>query len=103
MMSLTSVLGEPRRKALSLSDKREVLRRQHGNCARCHRRLTLSDAQFDHKRAKGLGGSDSLRNIQALHANCHQRKTKQDVRKIARRKPKNPFALKMPSLRDLGF
>lgn len=107
MSGLSSlVLGPPKRRSLGLTDKREILRRQHGKCARCHKRLLLVDAQFDHKVAKGLGGSDNLRNYQALHANCHQRKTKQDVRKMSRRKPANPFGLpklKTPSMEDFGF
>jgi len=52
-----------------------------------------------------------MSNYQAVHPTCHWRKTKQDIKKIAKakrarsRRMTDPYKLrlKLPSIRDVGF
>jgi 5-methylcytosine-specific restriction endonuclease McrA len=75
------------RGALKKYEKDYILNyKQHGKCARCHRPLSMSMADFDHKQSLGAGGSNQIRNWQALHPNCHRMKTKSDMKKITMRK-----------------
>jgi HNH endonuclease. len=86
-----------KRKRLNKTEKKLILKSQGNKCARCHRRITLDIADFDHKRPLASGGSNSLRNYQALCPTCHRKKTKIDVRRAAKRRSKkrqtNPFGL----------
>ena len=110
-MSGLGLWGEGRspRRSLSKGDKLLILRSQGGKCARCGKTLRYVDAHFDHKKPRAAGGSDRISNYQAVHPTCHWRKTKQDIKKIARAKRaktrRDPFdlGLRVPSMRDIGF
>ena len=94
-----------KRKRLTEDEKFKILERQGHRCAWCGKPLTYGRVHFDHKKPLALGGSDTLRNIQALCPECHHIKTKEDRRKIAeakkkQKKRKSSFSLgvEVPSL-----
>jgi len=69
--------------------KIKVRKRQKDRCADCGEPFTLDRRpKFDHKLALGLGGSHTLRNIQALCPRCNDNKTRADRAKIAKKKRK---------------
>ena len=55
-----------------------------------HKTLTVAEicaqVQFDHVRAKGLLGPDHPSNMQPMRIPAHKRKTRDDVRRIAKAK-----------------
>jgi 5-methylcytosine-specific restriction endonuclease McrA len=82
-----------KRTTLYAIDKDRVLRRQKGvcagkDCAKEHgRRLPVNiRSNFDHKVPLALGGKNTVSNLQALCANCHQSKTRADRKKISEAK-----------------
>lgn len=79
-----------KRKALTKADKDKILKRQKFKCAGkgCSKDLSKIPAHFDHKKPLALGGSDTLRNYQALCPTCHAIKTREDRSEIAKRKRK---------------
>lgn len=87
---------EPKRKKLTQDERRQVLERQKEKCAICKTKFSVTSViHLDHKKPLGLGGSDTLRNIQALCPNCHAKKTQTDRDKIAKQnrkeKEKGPY------------
>ncbi len=72
------------RRYISKETRLRVRERQKHKCVSCGQRFKPGRYHIDHKRAVALGGSDSIRNLQALCPNCHDRKNKEDARKIAR-------------------
>src|SRR3989338_2285794 len=81
------------RGTLYSSDKDKILQRQRGkcagkNCSRNHgKKLPVNiRSHFDHIKPLALLGKDIPSNIQALCANCHQEKTREDRKKIAETK-----------------
>ncbi len=99
---------EIKRKNLYSYDKDKILQKQKGLCAgkdckKIHngkRMLVNVRNNFDHVIPLKLGGKDNSSNIQALCANCHQLKTREDRKLIALKKKKdieksqfiNPFS-----------
>ena len=77
------------RKKLTEYEKQKILERQNYRCAICGKRLKPGVIHFDHKKPLALGGSDDIRNIQALCPECHHIKTKEDRHKIAKAKKKS--------------
>jgi 5-methylcytosine-specific restriction endonuclease McrA len=75
---------------LTKADKDKILKRQKYKCAgkRCKKDLSKIPVHFDHKKPLALGGSDTLRNYQALCPTCHAIKTREDRSKIAKCKRK---------------
>jgi len=121
---------EPKRKKWTKAERKKVLKRQNEKCAKCKTKFSVTSViHFDHKNPLGLGGSDTLRNIQALCPNCHADKTQEDRDKIAKqnrkekekdpysnllgipqsrgKKSKDPFAINVPDVKiptlDLGL
>lgn len=84
------ILGKrgKKRKSLTKADKDKILKRQKYKCAMCPKDLSKTVVHFDHKKPLALGGSDTLRNYQALCPTCHAEKTREDRSKIAKRKRK---------------
>src|SRR3990167_7675358 len=81
------------RGTLYSTDKDKILERQNGkcagkNCAKRHgKRVSVNIRNhFDHIKSLALGGKDVPSNIQALCANCHQEKTREDRKAIAKAK-----------------
>lgn len=96
-MNLFSFDEKPERKRLTAAERTKIFKRQKNKCADCKLELTRDiPVHFDHKRPIALGGSDTLRNIQALCPTCHAKKTREDRDKIAkdkRKKKEDPFGL----------
>lgn len=77
----------PKRKAIPVSAKCEVLRRQRANCTECKQPLWPSDpVEYDHRpplilRAVNAAGTDYVPpqndpdHIEALHTSCHLKRT----------------------------
>lgn len=84
-----------KRRKLTQGDKDNILKKQGDKCAKCGKKFyARSVIHWDHKKALALGGSDTLRNRQALCPNCHAEKTRQDRTKISKhkkKKKKDPF------------
>jgi len=82
------IFGEERkrRKYISKADEDKLLEKQKWKCARCGKILRPGRYHIDHKKPLALGGSNSIRNLQALCPDCHHIKTKEDKKKIARAK-----------------
>ncbi|MBI2550316.1 HNH endonuclease [Candidatus Woesearchaeota archaeon] len=81
------------RGTLYSADKDKILERQRGkcagkNCAKRHgKRMPVNiRSNFDHIKPLALRGKDITSNIQALCANCHQEKTREDRKAIAKAK-----------------
>ncbi len=87
---MLGIFGEdkPKRAYISKDTKLKVIERHKDKCAICGKRLKIGGYHIEHKRAVALGGRDSIRNLQALCPSCHDRKNKEDARKIARKKKK---------------
>jgi hypothetical protein len=65
---------EPRKK-LTAVQKLQIMVRQ-ARCPLCNEKLgELTDTEFDHAQALVNGGADDLENFQAVHADCHDKKT----------------------------
>lgn len=75
----------PRRRKLTPTQKDEIRERQNHCCAICGDKLR-DPIEWDHVRALALLGTDSTDNIQAVHAACHQTKTRGDMKAIAKAK-----------------
>ena len=56
----------------------ELLQKQRGRCAWCHTRLDSSNLARDHRTALANGGSNDIRNIELLCADCNGRKSAKD-------------------------
>jgi|Deesub1362A_J573_1020465.scaffolds.fasta_scaffold00370_31 hypothetical protein len=95
------IFGEEkkRRKYISKADEDKLLEKQKWKCARCGKILRPGRYHLDHKKPLALGGTNSIRNLQALCPDCHHIKTKEDKKKIARtkKKEKNVFGLSVSS------
>jgi 5-methylcytosine-specific restriction endonuclease McrA len=74
------------RRRFTAAEKAEVLDRQNGLCDCGCGRSILDAVEFDHTIAIALGGQDALHNINARLPECHLRKTKIDVKMIAKAK-----------------
>lgn len=86
----TKKIKPEKRGTLYVADKEKILVRQRGKCAgktcaRDHgKKMPVNiRSHFDHIKPLALGGRDTISNIQALCANCHQKKTREDRKKIA--------------------
>jgi 5-methylcytosine-specific restriction endonuclease McrA len=78
-----------KRRALAKAEETKVLKRQKYKCAICKMDISkLAVVNFDHKNPIALGGSNSLRNFQALCPTCHAEKTQQDRLAISRARRK---------------
>ena len=88
---------KPKRQRITEGDKSNILKNQNEKCANCGKKFSASSViHYDHIKALGAGGKDSIGNIQALCPNCHAEKTRQDRTKIAKKnskkKEKDPFS-----------
>ena len=97
-----------KRRALSVSQKAAVIKRQDGKCAKC--RAPFGDVlaiEFDHRISLAMGGADHIDNIDALCRPCHRAKTytpiNGDISKIAKTKriqAQDGLMRKKPSAQD---
>jgi hypothetical protein len=78
------------RRYLPVRLRSEILHRQNIHCADCDTHLILGSIVFDHRPALGLRDSHDDANdpdrLAAICQRCHQQKTSQDLKAIARRK-----------------
>jgi cytochrome c553 len=79
-----------RRRYLPARLKAEILLRQNGACADCGTRLILGFFVFDHRPPLGVRDKEADANdperLAAICQRCHERKTPQDLKAIARTK-----------------
>ena len=54
--------------------RRIIYRRDHGICALCHEYAPFGDGHVDHIIPRGLGGRNTMGNLQWTHARCNLRK-----------------------------
>lgn len=85
------IFDDKSRKSTPKADHVKIIERQKGKCAICGSKLGHHQYHIDHKKPMALGGSDTLRNKQALCPNCHHKKTQEDRKKIAKNKKKDFF------------
>jgi 5-methylcytosine-specific restriction endonuclease McrA len=83
------------RRSFVYTQKVAIFRRQKGKCAICGKQLDFTLADFDHIRPFESGGKTTVKNGEALHKDCHTKKTqKETLKKVEKkRKPRNinPF------------
>lgn len=79
----------------------EVYSRQSGHCAnpKCKKWLDPKHTEYDHIKPWALGGKTTIKNCQALCANCHSEKTKRERLKGIESKQKEPKPQK-PNFND---
>lgn len=66
--------------------KARLIQAQKGRCGICGDLFLPDDViERDHIKPKALGGKNTLKNVQAVHRYCHQRKTKAEMKSIRRR------------------
>ena len=74
--------SETSRKAFTKTIKDKVLEKQKNKCAKCKISFAKVKPQFDHKNENH--SDNSLRNCQALCANCHDNKSRKGTTKRAK-------------------
>src|SRR5208283_316467 len=84
-------------------DELKILERQDHKCAICGKKLLPHRYHIDHKKSIALGGSNSKVNKQALCPDCHDRKTKDDQTKIAKKRKKEKEENKSFGGKNYGF
>ena len=99
------LMGKPTRKnkrtAIPTSIKNEVLLKQKYKCYKCKKTLPARK-HFHHKKPVSKGGKNTLSNIIAVCPNCHSEiHHKEQLKKVnkrsrAKKKPYDPFDIKMP-------
>ena len=65
----------------------KLIRRQHGFCTLCKTRFLHTDetlSEVDHKTPRSLRSSDHYTNLQAVHKDCHRKKTNREAKERAR-------------------
>lgn len=61
-----------------------LLKKQKGKCAICNRLFTTEDImEIDHIIPRSQKGRDEYRNLQLLHAHCHDKKSAEDARRYS--------------------
>ncbi len=96
------------RKAVSQRERLDLFVEQRGRCAACELKCVLPDMHLDHRIPLALGGAHERTNWQLLCVPCHQTKTSQDRKDIAkaiRREAKDQGRFPEPvrKLRGPGF
>jgi len=74
----------PKRRRLAKAEKTLILKSQNFKCADCKNDISKITPHYDHRIPLGIGGSDTITNIQALCGSCHTEKTKKDRLEISR-------------------
>jgi len=80
----SSKATKPKRRRLAKAEKTLILKSQNFKCADCKRDISKITPHYDHRIPLGMGGSDTITNIQALCGTCHTEKTKKDRLEISR-------------------
>jgi 5-methylcytosine-specific restriction endonuclease McrA len=90
------------RKPFPKTIKDAVLQLQDDKCKKCGKKFTsINKAQFDHKNGKNW--DNTLRNCQALHAGCHDAKSRSATKKRATTKKKTKSGSKPVKVGDFIF
>ena len=74
----------PKRPHISKATRALILERDGGRCYLCGEPIVGEDFDADHELARELGGSDDPSNLRPAHRLCHRKKTKSDVKLIAK-------------------
>lgn len=74
------------RRAMTKARRTRLWEARGGVCLRCKLFWPLEDCEIDHRVALALGGSNEDDNMELLCWVCHSRKTKLDVKAIAKAK-----------------
>jgi len=97
----SKTITSTKRGILYAADKDTILRKQKGKCAGKYcakehgKKMDVNiRSHFDHIKALALGGKNIPSNLQALCANCHQLKTREDHKKIAEAKKAGKIKIK---------
>lgn len=100
-----------KRRRLSIAARTAILERQVYTCGcGCGGDLRGQAVEWDHAIPLALTGADSIDNLQALLVACHRKKTKADVRRIAKARRQARYhetgrsrARRGPPLQGRGF
>ena len=96
------ISSKKKRKPFVKTVKDAVLKLQGNKCAKCGRKFTsINRAQYDHKNGKNW--DNSLRNCQALHAGCHDAKSRKQSKTRAKTTKKKKSGNKSVKIGDFTF
>jgi len=73
-----------KRSYINKAIKYKLWEKQKKRCAICHKPIDPTNWHLDHKKPIALGGTNNIRNLQLLCPSCHDKKSREDVMKIAR-------------------
>lgn len=99
------------RRRITTTEKRLLWERQLGTCnCGCGGALVPGQVDVEHQIPLSLGGADALENLSLWLRSCHKRKTRDDVRRLAKAKRQERYhttgrsrARKGPPLKGRGF
>jgi 5-methylcytosine-specific restriction endonuclease McrA len=84
------------RRSFTYIQKIAIFRRQKGKCAMCGRKLDFTLADFDHIKPFESGGKTTVKNGEALHKDCHAKKTqKETLKKVDKKRKKRESSLSL--------
>ena len=74
-----------KRPSMTKAKRARIFLAHDGICWLCKLRISAVEAyDIDHQISRELGGSDDDDNLAPAHKDCHRKKTKEDVRLIAK-------------------
>jgi 5-methylcytosine-specific restriction endonuclease McrA len=84
------------RRSFTYTQKVAIFRQQKGKCAICRKQLDFTLADFDHKKPFESGGKTTVKNGEAIHKDCHARKTqKETLKKVEKKRKKRKPSLSL--------
>lgn len=90
---MSDVSTTPRR-SMSATRQLRIWETHGGRCYLCGEKIRIGESwEVEHKRALGLGGTDTDDNCAPAHKTCHAPKTQADTARIAKAKRQKQAAL----------